>query len=345
MSPLESPSAILVICLRYLGDTLLLRPPLRALRTAFPAARIDALVTSGTGVALDDCKNVSHVLEWPRRKWLQELALISRIAGSGYDWAIDFTGNDRSALIALCSGAPLRVAYDRPKLSRWSLRRCAYNFRPAHKKKKPHILMQRLELLENCGVKSQGFSSDLLPRSEALKWAEHALSDFSPPFFHIHVTSRDMQKAIPVQIVREVIEGIIKAEGSVILTGGGAEIERKHVAACLGGFPLDRVRLFENLTWHQLVALIAQCDKYWGADTAPAHIAAALEKPMLIHYGPSRTEHWRPLHAGGHGESLACSCLLNKISVCSKGQPGTCLEKVNPHVVLAWLLSGTISID
>ena len=67
------PSAILVVCLRYLGDTLLLRPALRALRAKFPDARLNAVVTSGTAAALDDCADVSRVIEWPRRNWLKEL--------------------------------------------------------------------------------------------------------------------------------------------------------------------------------------------------------------------------------------------------------------------------------
>ncbi len=332
--PIKPPRSILVICVRYLGDTLLLRPALRALRTAFPEARIDALVTAGTACALDDCADVSRVLEWPR-SLPDGLALLARIAGGGYDWAVDFTGNDRSALIALASRAGFRTAYERPKLSKYSLRRAAYHFRPPHRKAKPHAVIQRLELLEACGVPPQGTSCGLVPRADALAWADDALAGLPMPRLHVHVTSRDMQKAIPAEVVRAVLAHTIDSGGGAVVTCGSAGSEKAHIAKCLEGLDPDKVRPFDNLNWHQLVALISRCDKYWGSDTAPAHIASALEKPLLIHFGPSRADHWHPLHPAGTFDVQDCPCLSKKTKTkCPSGRPGACLERLDAQQIL-----------
>ncbi len=334
---LPVPRSVLVICVRYLGDTLLLRPCLRALRMAFPLARIDALVAAGTACALDDCRDVSRVLEWPARDPLGELSQLARLAVEGYDWAVDFTGNDRSAIIALASRARLRVAYERPKLSAWSLRRAAYHLRPAHHKVKPHALTQRLELLEACGVAAQGHSFGLVPRESALASVRGQVQGLPPQIFHAHVTSRDMQKAIPAEIVRGVLAGAIASGLGVVVTGGSAEAERKHVLACTLGLPAEKFRIFHDLDWHGLVAAISLCSAYWGSDTAPAHIAAALEKRMLIHFGPSRADHWKALHSGGEADVQACACMKAKRSACAIGVPGKCLEGIQAEDVLAWL--------
>ena len=333
--PVGHPRAILVICIRYLGDTLLLRPAMRALRAAFPEARIDALVAEGTACALDDCKDVSRVLEWPRRAWMRELATLADISRQGYDWAVDFTGNDRSALVAICSRAPFRTAYERPKLPRWSLRRAAYHFRPPHRKAKPHAVIQRLELLEACGVTSRGVECGLVPRPDALAWADGALIGLPSPLLHVHVTSRDMQKAIPADVVRAVLENAIRSGGGVVATCGPADVEKNHIVKCLAGLPSDKVRSFDNLGWHQLVALIARCDKYWGSDTAPAHIASALDKPLLIHFGPSRADHWHPLNPAGTFDVQPCPCLSKKSGTkCPSGRPGACLERLDaPEII------------
>jgi len=337
MNP-KPPRAVLVICVRYLGDALLLRPCLRALRAAFPGARVDAVVAAGTGCALDGCADVSRVIEWPARGILREAAALARIAGGGYDWAIDFTGNDRSALIALASRARFRAAYERPKLPRWSLRRAAYHLRPGHRKAKPHTLIQRLELLEACGVPPQGYSFGLLPDPTALAAARTQTAGLTGEIFHVHVTSRDMRKAIPAGIVREVLAGAIRSGMGVVVTGGRDEPERRHVAACTAGLPVEKFRVFHDLDWHGLVAMISLCHAYWGSDTAPAHIAAALEKRMLIHFGPSRADHWSPLHPAAEADARPCACLKAKRSLCPHGVPGKCLDAIRSQDVLEWLV-------
>lgn len=338
-SPRE-PKAVLIVCLRYLGDTLLLRPVLHTLRTAFPQARLDVVVTSGTGCALDDCSDVSNVTEWPRRSILREISGAVKIAFGGYDWALDLTGNDRSALVTLASRARLRVAYERPRLPSWSLRRAAYHFRPPHKKQKPHTLLQRLELLEACGVPSAGIHFGLAPRPAAVEQIRQELAGLTQKkIFHAHVTSRDMQKAIPVAIVKEVLAAAVDAGFAVVVTGGANATERRHVERCVEGLPEGTCRVFHDLDWHGLVAAISLCNRFWGSDTAPAHIAAAFEKDMLIHYGPSRAEHWRPLHAGGFADVQSCACLKNKKVNCVRGEPGACLDLISVPDVCSWMKS------
>lgn len=320
-----APKSVLVVCLRYLGDTLLLRPAFHSLRVAFPEARLDALVTSGTGVALDDCSAVSRVIEWPRSSLVGQAGLLAKVAAARYDWIIDFTGNDRSALIALLSGSSLRAVYDRPKFSRWSIRRAAYNRLVPPKKKKPHIILQRQELLEACGVPGQGVEIGLVPRTDALAWAAAATQGLPAGWLHAHITSRDMQKAIPVPVARTLFQELLDRGTAVVLTSGPAAVERDYIARCVEGLPADRVKTFSDLTWHQLVAMVSLGKKYWGADTAPSHIAAALKKPMLIHYGPtSKAQHWKPLH----DEGLADAC------------PN--LEEIDPARLLVWWEKGVL---
>jgi len=322
---------------RYLGDSLLLRPCLRAVRHAFPDARIDALVAEGTGCALGDCPDVSNVIAWPMRGVLAQAAAAARLASAGYDWAVDFTGNDRSAFVVLASRARFRAAYERPKLPSWSLRRAAYNFRPAHRKQKPHTLVQRLELLEACGVPSCGEEIGLVPRPAAVAAARDSLRGLPENFLHAHVTSRDMRKAIPAPVVQSVLAGAIRSGLGVVVTCGRDAAERAHVAACTSGLPAESVRTFHDLDWHGLVATISLCRAYWGADTAPAHIAAALQKNMLIHYGPSRADHWQARHPGARADVRPCACLRAKRMNCARGVPGNCLAEIDADGVLEWL--------
>ncbi len=331
------PHRILVVCLRYVGDTLLLRPPVRALKAKFPGARISLLVTAGTECAIEGCSDVDEILEWPRRKWLSELSLLVRIFARRFDWLVDYTGNDRSAVVSLASMARWRITYDRPKMSKWSLRRAAYNVLVRHRKKKPHTLVQRLELIEACGVPRPELSPYLAPLPSEKAWAEGELSGRYRPRLHAHLTSRDMQKAIPIATARKVFEEVLALGGSVFVTSGRDEAERAHVAACTEGFPPEAVKVRSDLTWQELVALISEADAYWGADTAPAHVASALGKSLFVEFGASRATHWYPILPGGTYAVHPCDCLAAKARQCPDGVPGRCMEKAGPGPVLAWL--------
>jgi len=54
------------------------------------------------------------------------------------------------------------------------------------------------------------------------------------------------------------------------------------------------INLAGKLTLRQLIAVSSVCDMYFGIDTAPMHIAAALGKPVVALFGPSGAFHWGP---------------------------------------------------
>ncbi len=307
-----------------------MRAPLRALRRAHPNARIDILVAEGTVCALEGCADVDTVIEWPRRRSLGVLLGLFR---TGYDWAVDFTGNDRTALAVLASRAPVRVAYDRPKLPRWSLRRAAYTLRVPPKVRKPHIVVQRLELLAALGVPAAGLETGLVATQTA--WAAAAIAGLPRPILHVHATSRDMQKSLPVASGIRMAEAQISGGGSVVFTSGRAASEREHVAAIAATLPGDRVRMFDDVSWSRLVSLIAAADAFWGADTAPSHIASALQKPMLVEFGPSKPDHWYPLNSEGRFLEHPCEC--RKENTCPAGRSGRCLSAAGGSAALEWL--------
>lgn len=333
----EPPASVLVISLRYLGDTLLLRPVFRALRAALPQARLSALVTCGTGIALEGSPHIDDVIEWPRRSVMGEVRVLAGLFARSYDWAIDFTGNDRTALATLASRASLRVAYERKRLPRWALRRAAYNLRAPQKRHKPHTLVTRLELLEACGVPSQGTSIGLQPDPVASDRVQGMIAGLGGPRLHLHLTSRDMQKAIPTDVANFIAREAVQRGWSITATSGPGDAEQSHLARALEGTPGDRVRTFSKLSWQELVAMIDAADAYWGCDTAPAHIAAGLEKRMRVEFGPSNATHWAPLHAAGMAAVHDCPCREKGTPPCPAGQPGNCLRTLDSHAILEWL--------
>src|SRR5437764_7775258 len=99
---------ILLLQLKRIGDLILTTPAIAALRESFPEAQITLVVSNECADLLPAISNVDRILI--ARRNARDLALFLSVAARKFDYCIDFTRNDRSASLALLSGARRRVA-------------------------------------------------------------------------------------------------------------------------------------------------------------------------------------------------------------------------------------------
>lgn len=142
----------------------------------------------------------------------------------------------------------------------------------------------------------------------------------------IHPTSRWLFKCWKDEYVAEIIMWFMSQGYRVVLTSSSEEKEMKKIKSILShvhsnlihepksAFTESLVTPSENLicpssqsdeipplinlagklNLRQLIAICSVCDIYFGVDTAPMHIAAALGKPTIALFGPSGAFHWGP---------------------------------------------------
>ncbi|MEZ5404926.1 MAG: glycosyltransferase family 9 protein [Verrucomicrobiia bacterium] len=96
------------------------------------------------------------------------------------------------------------------------------------------------------------------------------------------------------------------------------------------------------LSWGELIALVSKSDVYWGVDTAPTHLASDLQKPMLVHYGPSNAPQWHPLNPQADIIISSCDCLKTKQKLCPEGVSGKCFHALSSDSI-ASILSKKLS--
>ena len=336
----RSVERILVIRLRYLGDVVLLDPVHRALRARFAEAEIFSLVPSGAVGLVERSSHRVRPLAWDAAHPLRSLR---GVLGRRYDVVIDLTGSDRSAFISLLTGAGTRIAYSSRREAWWCWKKFCYTSRLLHEKVKPHIIVQHLTLLEKLlQVPPQGTDIVVNLHTEEREWAESFLSgmDCGRPLVFVHITSRDMQKSLPARTVAEALRELIAAGARVVYSIGPSEPEKKFAREVMGvlGEPGRGVFLaVEPPDWWRLCALISKADVFWGADSAPMHVAAAFRKPLLVFFGPSDARHWRPLNAEAEVCVLPCRCLNSK-KFCPPGVAGQCLAEVSTDEIVGRLM-------
>ncbi|HTA29843.1 MAG TPA: glycosyltransferase family 9 protein [Candidatus Cybelea sp.] len=273
-----SPEKILVARGGALGDFILTLPVLAALRRRFPGRALEILgyeCIASLAVAGGLADRVA-ALESP--------ALAGFFVRDG-DWPVQAA--------EYFAGFELIVSYvfDPENIFQVNVARCstaqflAGPHRP-DESGKLHATKVLLEPLESLGLGE----FDLRPRLDLPGPVEVS----SVPRFAVHPGSGGVRKNWPEVKWGELLQKLAAAtEWNFLLIGGEAEGGRcERLAAAL---PPRRVRLAQNLPLVELAQRMRSCAAFLGHDSGVTHLAAALDLPMLVLWGPSNEIVWRPM--------------------------------------------------
>jgi len=101
------PVKILLLQLKRIGDLILTLPAVATLRENFPTAQVTLAISNECSDLLPAIPNVDRILLMRRN--LRDLVLFLTLAREKFDYCIDFTRTDRSALLAFSSADRKRI--------------------------------------------------------------------------------------------------------------------------------------------------------------------------------------------------------------------------------------------
>jgi len=285
---------ILLIQLKRIGDLILTTPAIAAVREKFPDARI-TLVISSEGKALAPAiAGVNKLLVMPRG--FNGFGAAAAIAGGKFDYCVDFTRNDRSALLVFLSRAKKRIVSFRIKM-RSKFRTRFYNEFVPHRMRDTHTIDYHLGLLEPLGISNASRAVRLdLPKSARVTADELLDShNIKKNFIIFHPGSARAEKFWNAQRWADVINHAAnKHDVNLVLTGGSSPLEQVHIGDIKSKVRHQIVDLSGRTDLLTLAAVIAKARLLVTVDSAPMHLAAASPTPQVILFGPTNPFHWRP---------------------------------------------------
>ena len=287
---------ILLLQLKRIGDLILTTPAIAALRQVHPDAHITLAVSNECAELLPAISRVDRVLI--ARRNLRDVAMVSSVAGSKFDYCIDFTRNDRSAFLSLLSGARRRIASYRVR-EQSKTRARVYTDLVSVRVRDMHTTAYNLALLESLGVGAASSSAPQLnlPRT-ALEQADRVRRDWkiTRPYVILHPGSARREKLWETARWAEVIQHFgHNKQFDLVLTSGPSAEEQAHVRQITKRLRRKLIDLSGQTDLLTLGALIAQAHLLVTVDSAPVHFAAATHTPQVILFGPTNPFHWRPM--------------------------------------------------
>jgi heptosyltransferase-3 len=311
---------ILAIKLRHIGDVLLTVPVFRALREHFPDAHISVLVNSGTEQVLTGSSLIDEIIVFDRsikgmshlRKYKSEISFMRSVRKRGFDMTVDLTGGDRAAILSLISGARFRMGWKSKK--GFIGKRHFYTHRSGPDSKK-HMVLQNLDVISRFGIGTENLSVDFHIPEVARTFVKRIFEEndipLHPPLskggqsgvkvVHVHPTSRWLFKCWRDEYMAEVITWLTEKGMKVIVTSSPDKKEMDKAKRILflcssmsNCKPSMIIDLCGATTIKQLAAVSEASHLFFGVDSAPMHIAAAIGTPVVALFGPSKLFHWGP---------------------------------------------------
>ena len=297
-------SRVLVIHLRQYGDVLLTSPVFSALKKHARHLEIDALVYDHTAEMLTLHPAIAQVHRLRRRRDVsfaarmeEELRLLRRLRARRYDVLINLGPHPSAVWLNWILRPRYHVA---PQKGGSFARLWSMNFTHVLRfTVNRHQAEMNLDALRLFGL----FPGEeerrlvLVPGKDAEAAARKrmAAAGLSPGgFVLLHAPSNWSFKCMPAERAARLVERLVKDGERVVLTAAPAAGDLALTRAIRDGCGVDIVDFSGELSLKELAALIGQAKLVIAVDSAPVHIASAMQTPVVAIFGPSNECQWGP---------------------------------------------------
>ena len=283
---------ILISRMKFIGDVVLTTPVIRALREAFPSAYI-AYLADKQAVSLlegNPCLNELIPFDFSRAGLLEQPRVIRRLRKGRFDVFIDLFCNPRTALLALASGAPVRIGKEVRGRGR------LYTHRILDDGKPKTAVEYHYQYIKPLGVEPSHHRTEIFltqdEKREAgiyLKWQD---VDPVKPIVGLHPGATWPAKMWPAERFADLIDLLkAKLDVQVVVTrgpGDGTIIEK------ISRLAVGNAVYLKVMPLRQLAAVLSSVGVYVANDSGPMHIAAALGTKTIGIFGPGEENIWFP---------------------------------------------------
>lgn len=308
------PSRILVVKLADIGDVLLLTPALRALRERYPRARIDVLTTGNGQQALSRSSFHDELLLFDKRRFDRPgqsatpgalragLALFFRLRRGNYDTIVlpnhlsTAWGTLKFALLALASGARRRVGLDNGR--GWFITHFAPDrgFGAVHEREYWLRVVAQLDAVVTDDRPAFDLTDD--DRARATEILRRAGIEPGQVIVAIHPTTgryASSRQWAPDRFAAVGDHLAAQHGAAIVLLGGPDAVDATaDIARQMSAPAID---LAGQTTLPVSAAILTASALLIANDSAMAHLAGALGRPLLALFGPSNEAAWSPYGA------------------------------------------------
>lgn len=323
---------ILIINLASISEVCLSLPTTRALRAAYPDAKLTMLVVPYAAAIAEMNPYVDDCLVYDKRGADQGLSglfnVISRVRKENFNLAICMNFSPRGAFVAWAAGIHYRIGYDKA-LVKLFLTHAADSDRSRVR----HQTINNLQVLQPLAISTEDTSLNLVIDEKIERiidttiFMDNARPNIAFDPINSEHPARNPSPAKAIRLVKE-----LEQFADVYLIGGLAEQRDLQLLAAAANLPNKRI-LAGRINLQELAALLKQMAVMLSVEAGSMYLAQAMNVPVVALFGPTNPHIYGP--RGNHDiimtQKLACQpCKKNHGCMDNR-----CVEEIPDEEIIA----------
>ena len=323
---------ILIIKMSSLGDVLHTLPFVAVLREHFPKARLTWLVHPQFDAFVPDPPIVDEVIRFDKvkfnkmsfcDKWSYYKEMRALLHSKKFDLVIDMQGLFKSAVLAAISGCDNRIGYCEMREGSGFVSKAITG---SHAK--DHVIERYLDVARHLGCTVNEIQFPLPDLRKEWQVVQEKTVTVKKPYVVLVPGARWETKKWPAEYFARLADMLLRDGKQVVLAGGPEDVPLgKQIAELQAGI----TDLTGKTSLRELGALIQHCTAYISGDTGPLFIAAAMKRPLIALYGPTRPDRTGPY---GSAEATIITAPVSCVGCLKKRcDAWTCMKAITPEMV------------
>ncbi|MDD5585176.1 MAG: lipopolysaccharide heptosyltransferase II [Candidatus Omnitrophica bacterium] len=278
---------ILIVTVNWLGDALMMTPALQALKENFPSCWISVMGVERVAPVFQDNPYVDEIIVFDERTQHRSLSaklhFIRGLRKKRFDTVFLIQRSFTRALVCFLAGIPTRIGYYRRKYLGMVNKQITPPHGPQHRQ--DHYL----SLFEESGVAVRDRNPQFFLTEEVraqMKTRIKGLHAQNLPIVGIHPSANWLLKRWPPDYFAALCDRLIK-EFNYTVIFIGARKDAQTVEKVISLMRNAAYNFCGTTTIKELGALLENMELFISNDSGPAHLAAALEVPTLVLFGPT----------------------------------------------------------
>lgn len=332
------PDSLCVLRLSAVGDVCHTLPVVRTIQATWPQTRITWIIGKTEAGLVSDIPGIEFIIFDKSQGWRAYRSVKQALGGRHFDVLLHMQMSLRSSLINRLVDTDIRLGFDRSRAK--DLQWLVNNHQiPAHSRQ--HVMDSLFGFAEALGINDRNLTWDI-PMSQPDKDFVDSLIPHDRPLLVISPCSSMSYRNWKAEGYAQVADFAAQTHGlSVVLSGGPSSLEKHFGVQIDKSMATKPVNLIGKTNLKQLLYLLQKAHALISPDSGPAHMATAVNTPVIGLYACTNPDRARPYFSADYIVNKYPEAVLAKYGKTADElpwgirvrEPGT-MERIAPEDVI-----------